>query len=321
MSKILFLNPSPLIKFGLSQGFVDNGWDVEIMLYETAFLDEYKKFQAIKSNINSTKPDLVFCEFGAGMPFQKTYDLCQRKGIPFYIWAIEDTPSVTCWADQIVTYCDGVFTTTVELISHYKELGKNAHLLMFGCNPKFHRPLLKDTKAYPYDLILIGQNYDSRYDKMKWFLKPIIDANYNLGVYGLDWWTDKKREFNIPSNFYKGGLGYEEIPTAYSTVPIGLGINCNDESETQMSMRPFEFLGSSNGLMVSFYTKAQENIFGDRLYLPKNSQETLNMVDEILSMTPEQRKEKADENREWVYANHNYEDRANIVIDVFNGRV
>ena len=153
---------------------------------------------------------------------------------------------------------------------------------------------------------------------MQWFLQPLLEKDYNLAVFGNDWWIDSNREFNIYKykDKYKDYIGYENLPLLYSSVPVALGVNCSDSSMSQVSMRPFEYGGMAyNSCLVSFYTKAQERWFGDLIYLPKNTQETIDMINEVLNMTDEQRIEKSNKLREFCYKYHNYKDRAKIVID------
>ncbi|MNC37177.1 hypothetical protein D3C75_857330 [compost metagenome] len=72
-------------------------------------------------------------------------------------------------------------------------------------------------------------------------------------------------------------------------------------------------------LLVSPYTKAQEFLFNDHIYLPKTTQEMIDMVDEILLMTDKQRRTKAKKAQNYVYKYHNYDIRAKQVIDAYLG--
>lgn len=323
MSKnILFLNYVPLIKYGVMWGFQQNGWNTYLMEGSDFVLgkDTQTQINGINKYVEMYDIDIIFWDFGVGAEFKEIYKYCKNKGVGFLIWGIEDTLEHPEWMEQTINYCDYYFTTTEELIPVAKQkYGKNIELLLFGVNSDFHKPSLPYPEKYPYQICLVGNNYSSREDKMKWFLNPLIDANYNIAVWGADWWIDAKRNFNLSKtpDVYKGYFGYEQLGELYSTVPIALGVNCSDSSMSQISMRPFEFGGwSYNSCLLSFYTKAQERWFSDLIYLPKNKDEVLSMTSEILTMTDEQRIEKSNKLRDHVYKHHNYIDRVKDILPV-----
>jgi hypothetical protein len=94
-----------------------------------------------------------------------------------------------------------------------------------------------------------------------------------------------------------------------------LGLNCDDTSISQFSMRPMETLSSSfDSVYLAHYTKAQENVFGNLIYQAKNKEETLLMTKEILAMSDLQRQQIAEKARNFVYEHHNYKLRAEQII-------
>lgn len=321
---ILFLNATELIIKGIRWGFEKNDWNTYV-IHPHQYFEEEKidkntaHIRAIEKVVNQNKIDVIFVEFGVGWNWQQLYNYCNNKGIQFVIWGIEDVLSYPDWMNQTINCCHKYFTTVEEFIQPAKiRYNKDIKLLQFGVNPEFHKPQNPNKKDYPYDIVLLANNYGSREDKMQWFLKPLLNNKYDVAVYGNHWWVDKSRNFNLSEypNVYKGYFDYNLLPIMYSTVPVALGVNCSDLSISQQSMRGFEYAGCAhNSCLVSFYTKSQERYFGDMIYLPKNSQETIDMTNEILNMTDEQRIEKSNILREFVYKNHNYIDRAKIVID------
>jgi spore maturation protein CgeB len=318
---ILFLSYPPLIANGLLWGFQQNGWNTYLMEGQDYVLGQSvdKQIPVISRYIDTYKIDVVFCEFRLGVEWQATYELCNKKGISFCCWGIEDTLEHFEWMHSTLPYCHYYFTTCEEFIPVIKkQYNRDADLLIFGVNPEFHKLTVPNKEKYPYDICLVANNYNSRSKEMKWFLEPLLKNNYNVAVYGNEWWIDNNYNFNLCkyNDKYKGLMLYHDIPELYSTIPVVLGVNCSSSSFSQLSMRPFEFGGMGyNSCMVSFYTKAQERWFGDLLYLPKNTQETFDMIKEVLEMTDEQRIEKSNVLREFVYTNHSYKDRAKIVID------
>lgn len=316
---VLFLNPVPLIKYGIALGFAENGCKVYILDKEDSIIGADADYQASKVGefIDNHKIDIVFWDFGAGFYYKEIYQVCKEKGTAFYVWSIEDIPSYPDFGLSLIPYCDCIFTTCEELLPSYRSKGRSAELLLFGVS-SFHTPKRKSKKKYPYDILLVSNNYSSRHKESDWFIKPLL--NENIGIYGNSWWIDNSLDFNLCGHekTYKGYLPYEELPVAYNTVPVVLGVNCNGESRTQTSMRMYEFLAcTNNSLMVSFYTKAQKNIFGNRIYLPHSEDETKAAIKEILDMPVRERKKRAIDNRKWVVKNHNYKDRAKIVLKQF----
>jgi len=315
--RILFTNNAPLIKFGLSSGFRNLGHDVFIMDKEYQLWDKNKElqFKIFKEVIEIFRPDLVFSECFAEFS-ELIFEYTNKMGIPHFYWAIEDTPNDHWIGDYWSDYTDYIFTTTAECLPNYWKKGKNAELLLFGCNPNFHK---KIDVNIDNDIVLVANNYDRRSKQVSDFLIPLLQNNYNVRVYGNNWWIDGSRKIDIREycDCYHGLLSYEKLPLVYSSSKIALGFNLDDCSYTQTSMRMYEVLGSGGALLVSCYTKAQEFLFHDYIYLPKNTDELFDMVNEILSMTDEQRKEKAKQAQEFVYKHHNYTLRAKQVLAMY----
>ncbi|NPV54134.1 MAG: glycosyltransferase family 1 protein [Firmicutes bacterium] len=118
-------------------------------------------------------------------------------------------------------------------------------------------------------------------------------------------------------DIYGGILPYEELPCVYSSAKIILGMNCDDTSATQTSMRPYEALACGGGLFLAHYTKAQENLFGDLIFQAKNKEETLELMEMILHMDSEERQEIARKAQKEVYEKHNYAARAQQIVEVY----
>lgn len=323
--KILFTNNSPLIKYGIKWGFDQLGHKTFVMDGEFQLWGNDKETQnkfLIKA-IEHFKPDIVFSECFAGFS-EGLFHITKQKSIPHLYWAIEDvwTPShpnkgETNWiGDYWSDYADIVFTTTIERLDYYKEKGKKSDVLLFGCNPDFHK-LVPSEERFISDISLVGTNYSSRYDKTREFVLPLVKNNYDVKVYGNEWWILPDMSVNLIGyeHVYQGALPYEWMPIVYSSSKVILGMNCNDGSQTQTSMRPYEALGCGHGILVAHYTPAMELLFGGFCYLPKNTQEIFDMVNEVLSMSDEQREFFALKAQQFVYENHNYILRAQQVLE------
>lgn len=321
--KILFTNNSNLIKYGLYWAFEKLGYEVKMMDLENQIWDKSATEQQIlfEKVVNEFKPNLVFSEGFAGFDIKGLFGITKKYGIPHMFWSIED-PIENCWIGKSYSpYADYTFTTANECVDLYKNNGKGCEVLLFASNPDFHKHV-NHKKEYIYDIVLVASNYSNRYEETKWFVMPLVEKGYNIKIWGI-WWDDFKRPVSLKDymHVYGGVLMYEELPHAYSSSKIILGMNCDDNSDSQTSMRPYEALGSCGGLLISHYTKAMKNIFGDYVYLPKNTQETFDMVNEVLNMSEKQRIEKAINAQDFVYKNHNYILRAEQIINIYRNKL
>lgn len=311
--KILFTNDAPLIKYGLAAGFEQTGHQVHIMQGETGRLwgiPPEEQSSRLSQAMETFRPDGVFTE---GHPQVEPEVICQiaRKfGVPHLYWAIEDP---VCTPLTLATYgprADLIFTTTVECLPAYKKLGKKAQLLLFGCNPQFHR-FWGISEAYRHDLVLVASNYSSRYQEAQWFVLPLVEKGYDLKIWGI-WWDDAARPVHLGNHpeVYGGILPYELLPTVYSSAKIVLGMNCDDSSKTQTSMRPYEALACGGGLYLGHYTKAQEYLFKPDIFQVRDTPSTLETVEKLLAMPEATRKALAQKAQVNVYRHHSYALRA-----------
>jgi spore maturation protein CgeB len=315
--KVLFTNAAPLIKFGLAEGFSQLSHQVKIMLSEEERLwgqsinDQKKR---LRRAIEKFKPDFIFTEGHPGFDAKSICETALHFKIPHLYWAIEDPVCTDLTIKSYIPYVDYVFTTTIEKLPIYKALGKKAELLLFGCNPEFHR-YTGPTEKYSYDLVLVASNYSSRYEEIKWFLLPLVEKGYHMKVWGI-WWDDPDRPVNLLNypDSYGGVLPYEELPSVYSSSKIILGVNCDDTSITQTSMRPYEALACGGGLYLGHYTQAQENIFKDYIFQAHDMEETVAKVNMILDLKEEERHLLAQKAQKMVYEEHSYHNRARQII-------
>ncbi|QWU14441.1 Spore maturation protein CgeB [Paenibacillus sophorae] len=316
--KILFTNNAPLIKHGIAQGFKNLGYDIFIMDKNYQLWDKSKERQVeiFKRAVEEFHPSIVFSECFANFA-EGIFEHTKEKGIFHVFFSIEDTPYDHWIGDYWSDYADHIFTTTAECLPNYWNKGRQAELMLFGCNPSFHKSVKTDITK---DIVLVANNYERRFQQTKDYIIPLVEQNYNIEIYGNEWWTDSSKEVNLcNSNAYKGYMAYENLPLLYSSSKIALGQNLDGNSVTQSSMRMAEVMGIGGALLVSPYTKSQEFLFNDHIYLPKTGQEMIDMVDEILSMTDKQRQLKAKKAQKYVYKYHNYDIRAKQVIDAYYG--
>lgn len=319
MLKVLFTNSSQLIVRGLKSGFDNFGCETFVMdgLYRLWDKEKQEQLSLFKKAIEEFKPDLVFSECFANFA-EELFIHTRSLGIPHFYWAIEDTPFDHWIGDYWSDFADYVFTTTSECLPNYWNKGKKAELLLFGCNKNFHKLVRAPLQR---DIVLIANNYERRSDQTKRFIIPLIEQGYDISVFGNEWWLDKSRGVNLLNypSAYKGYGAYEDLPLLYSTSKVIIGQNLDDKSITQTSMRPYEALAIGGGLLVSPYTPAQEFLFRDHVLLPRNTDEMIQMVDEVLKMKDSDREYKAKKAQEYVYKYHNYDLRAEQVLKVYYG--
>ncbi|HYH03386.1 MAG TPA: glycosyltransferase [Bacillota bacterium] len=317
--RVLFTNDAPLIKYGLAAGFQQIACDVKIMsgpdqLWGQTATEQEQRLTRV---IGDFKPDFIFTEGHPRIEPQVVEEVAKRLSVPHLYWAIEDP---VCTDLTLMTYAQGadfIFTTTVECISRYTTLRKKAEVLLFGCNPQFHRNT-GIREEYRHDLVLVASNYSSRYTEAQWLVMPLVEAGFDIKIWGI-WWDDSARPVNLLRypQVYGGILPYEELPAVYSSAKIILGMNCDDTSQTQTSMRPYEVLGCGGGVYLGHYTKAQERIFKDTIFQARNTTETIAKVSRILRMAASERREWARRGQQLVYEQHTYKQRALQILKAF----
>lgn len=318
---ILLTNEAPLIIYGIKSGFDNLGHNTFVMSGENRLWGKSKEIQIeiFKNYIDNNHIDLIFSECFSDFS-EEIFKYSKLKNIPHFFWSIEDTPNVHWIGDYWSKFADHVFTTTAECLMNYWNNGIGADLLPFGVNKDYHKPY-SSYSQYTNDIVLVGQNYDRREDKSIQYYYPIIKQGYDFKIYGNDMWIDEKRKCNLNWTIetYKGMIAYEDLGKLYASSKVILGAQCDDQSYTQLSMRNFEVLGwaGNSAIMISPYSKAQEFLFGEHIYLPKTPKQMIDMIDEVLSMSDKQRIKKAKEAQNFVYKYHNYDIRAKKVLDVY----
>ena len=315
--RILCLNNSSLVKYGLAEGFVELKQEVMVM----GLWQYNNQVEILYRVIEEWKPQIVFFEGFPGFNYSLVPAIKKDFGhlLKIFYWAIED-PINTSQSDRLfISYVDYVFTTCKELIPHYRELGKPCDVLLFGCLPTFHRKW--HTKPeYITDIVLVACNYDKRFEKtFNILLNPILEKGYKIHVWG-NYWDDPNRKYNLLKypEVIKGRLAYEELPSCYSSAKIVLGVNQIWDSETQTSMRPYEVMGCG-AFYLGYYTFAQEKLFvkGKHMEWSNSPEETIQLVEYYLK-NDEARQNIARWGQEEVYQHHTYIHRAiQILADYF----
>ena len=309
--KILFVNPAPIIKYGIGRAFAEEGHEVYyVFLAREKSLDPF---------LNRIKPHYVFTEGGEGL-FNKLFPLLEHRRIPHIYWAIEDPVDFFRLSLPYAKKSAHVFTPCIESIQNYQNQGLRAHLLMFACLPSYHRQVAYE-KQYDHDIVFVGNNYSRHLPRLQGLdsiIRPLMQGKYDLKIYGNEWWLDPESYLNINENHYRGYLPNEKLSALCSSSKIILGLHSVNTSQTMMSMRTFEVLGSK-GFYLTQWTPAIEYFFQNHYHLvwSKSAEETVDIV-EFYLRNPEEREKIAAQGQKEVYQNHTYRERIKMILGVLN---
>lgn len=307
--KILFTNPSPMIKYGMQKGFEKNGW-------ETARIEiAEQNVDGLSKKIESFRPDYLFTEGGVGM--QKfIFPVLQKYGIPHIYWAVEDPVGNGKMAMEWASHSIISLTPDIEMLENYKANGHKAICIPFATDPDYYHKYPEDKHFASLDAVHIGNNYDVFPDRRKaygYIIQPFIDLGKAIEVYGSDW-RHPKHKFNLPAKYDKGYIAHERSVVAYSSAKISLGVHSITKSRTMQSMRTFEILGC-RGFFLTQSTPAIREMFKNHVHLVWSSSydETVELMNYYLNH--EDKREKIAENgQKFVYEHHNYASRAAEII-------
>ena len=311
--KILFIHECVTIVYSLKPGLKKLGHKAKIFDMRKFSLKDQK--DKLCSYIETYKPDYIFVHGDPpGLNWNALWEVRSSYSIPVIYWAVEDPLYHKQLSRGIAQNSDYVFTTSEELIGEYKHMGKKSQLLLFSCNPEFHktRPASRTLK---HDIVLVGSNYKERTKATEKLLQPLIDNKYNLMVWGNSWWIDGSMPYKIEEKYYGGFLPYCMLPWVYSSAKIVLGVHLDDTSTTQTSMRTFEALGCGT-LYLTQYTKSHENLFKKGIHLEwTDSEEDLLRLVKYYLTNDKARKIVGQEGQRHVYDNHTCYHRANEIVE------
>ncbi len=303
--KILFVNSAPLITRGIGPAFADLGHQVK---YINIDLDE----SSLSLAIDTFKPDLVFNDGGINR-MEKLFPLLNDRRLPHIYWAIED-PSAYPLSLPYALKSALVLTPCRESLQQYARWGIKAQEMMFACHPRFHYSAPVDPD-YAHEVVFIGNYYDYHDDRregMDNILKPAL-ANFNLKIYGNQWWLNPGVELNLAPGQFRGYLANEMLPVVCASAQIILGVHSIANSETMMSMRTFEILGSA-GFYLTQWTRSIEQLFKNHYHLvwSRSPEETIDLIKYYLPR-PELRRKIAQEGQREVYEKHTYHIRLKAI--------
>ncbi|SHG98929.1 Spore maturation protein CgeB [Thermosyntropha lipolytica DSM 11003] len=299
------------LNFGLFAAMGKMGYTVCILPLAKYAEDEQKDI--LSYWLKQFKPHLVFTPGWSINLFaiEVFLDVVKSHEVPHLYWATEDPLFFEEVSLLFAPHCDYVFTLAEECNLWYAQRGIPSSTLTFACNPDIFKPL-PPRKGYSYDLVLAANNYywfaegkKFRRQAIDIILKPLVDGNYNLKVWGGDW-TNPQSDYIIPEHMYGGYIDYRETPYLYSSAKIVLGLQSVNNSLTQTSCRTYEIMGTGAFHLTPF-TPAYANFFRnfEHVVWSTSPEETLEIVDYYLQHE-EERKKIAKKAREEILARHTY---------------
>lgn len=308
--KIISIGTSPLMSKGILSGFESNGFEVGTFPFKPWYTFSFDEgVHELTSCFNNISFDILL--FGGYAPsyFIVLKDLLKKYNKKFIYWAIEDPVGFDNTL-EIAKLADYVFTTSIECIPKYKKYNIDAHLLTFACNPNYHKSGFYK-KEYDIDITMAASYYSwkTRLKGYDIILDAAKDSNYNLKVWGSGWNSKSGMDRLGDTSLYGGYFPNGELPNLCASSKIILGIQCDDSSITQTSMRPYEVLGCC-GFHLTQWTKATDSIFKDGIHLvtAKTKEDALDKINYYINHDKERLK-IALAGQDFVYKYHTYEIR------------
>jgi len=236
--------------------------------------------------IETFKPD-YFLYLGTWLPeYADMVIRAKLHGIGLIWFASEDPCAYQDTLNDCAFRADIILSTAIECVEKYRHAGKTAALMTFGCNPEYHRPGTPRT-AYQYDWAAPCSYYAGHACRRRGFdtvIRPCVDSPYSGFVSGNHWMTPGAEQYFTTRDVRRAWIPCAEMPDIYASVKVNIGLQCDDSSRTQTSMRPFEVL-SCGGFLLSQWTPAMDALFEDRVHLllSRSADETRAILDYYLS--------------------------------------
>lgn len=310
--KFSAFNAVPLMVHGLLPGIAKAGHETSYFdIPEGGWLDKPDEFyyETMERYFDIHKPDYVIFEgYHPVVPYA-IRESCNKHGVGMIYWAIED-PVMPHFTIAFSKIADLSFTTTEEMIPLYQKEGITARLLTFACNPDYHF-YGKYRPEYDIDIALQASYYmqDSRQRGYDIILDSSLDSGHSMKVWGA-YWDVRGQERLRDMNLFHGYFPNHDLPDLCASAKIILGVQCDDTSVTQTSMRPYEVLGC-RGFHLTQWTKATENIFGasgKHLVTARTKEDALDKIRFYVDR-PEERARVAESGQQFVYSEHTYQVR------------
>lgn len=307
----------PLHEYGIIWGFRQAG--CEVLILDGSPVTR----RMLTAAVEDFRPDLLFSYgwwHGRLLPEDLGW-VCSRYHLPHVYWASDDPTHHHTTSLPMARIACLIPTTTEELCSAYRIMGKKTFYLQFACNPEIHRRL-RLPGSDRFDVVLIATNY-SRYDPAgttyrthcaRIMLDQTCKSAYALRVFG-DGWDDIRSPLHLPNAKIGWTVPYEKQASIYAAARIVLGMQTECHWSTQTSCRVFEVLGCGAFLLAPS-TRSINRLFepGTHLQITHSPAETDFMIRYYLEH-PAERERIAAAGQLEVYRKHSYRQRARDLLD------
>jgi spore maturation protein CgeB len=229
-------------------------------------------------------------------------------------WNLED-PNHFGLFNHLAAPADIIFTSASELVPTYTAFfNKPTFALPWACCPKMHYPNSADPdfKHRRFDVVFVGNRYPTGMDRLygeQSVLVPAIqwckENNKKIGVFGYgnltphswrffpDVWVDsdenepydrldidcvnRNPDYHGPYQYHTSAFVAREM---YNDSIVALCMNEQLDSPTMTSMRTYEACACGNPI-ISHWSLATENIFGEFVQMASTPEETREALDYI----------------------------------------
>jgi spore maturation protein CgeB len=249
-------------------------------------------------------------------PLAELVRWCRDNEIPTVFWNKEDPPNFERFIDTARLF-DRVFTVDGDRIPSYQEIlgHERVGLLSFGAQPRIHNPI-RVPDGRRHDVAFAGTYFPGKHPgrrlQMETVLAPARD--FGLHIYSRIIQEQDPR-FHWPPEYaphLMGSLPYERMLAAYKAYKVFLNVNSVTDSPTMCARRVFE-LSACSTPVLSGYSRAIDEVFGDLIPVSKSADETRATLSELLGDS-EARERRAHAAMREVFAKHTYGRRVDQIL-------
>lgn len=243
-----------------------------------------------REQMESERPDIFFCE-SAWQGIDKSWEgqiyrnyefrydnrwvlkdilkYCKQAEIKTIFWNKEDTPQ---FYDKPYSFIetamlfDHIFTTAIECIPKYRELGHNSvHLMMFGYSPEIFN--VKKPRPHNNTAVFLGSwynNFTDRCEDMEKIFDNLIQNGFDLKIYDR-LYGNNQEDRQYPQKYKKyifPSVPYEKTADIMNDADYIININTVKNSKTMFARRVFEAMACGR-IVISNYSIGMEEIFGN----------------------------------------------------------
>ena len=285
------------------------------------FLDNvgiYKINREFSRLVENVKPDMLFMLHGFTIHEHVLKDLKERFKFISVNWLCDYPTKEYELACRYAPLFDHFFVSGTDALKRLRLSGhKNVNLLMFACEPRYHKPVelsQEEREKYASDICFIGSMYPGRLR----MLEKVSD--FDIAIWGPRW-DDIPHNSPLRSLVRGGSLDMEEWVKAYAATKIVLN-NISSFApyvDNMMNTRTFEILACRKFQLVD--TRDDVLMYftsGSELVCYSSIEELRHLFVYYLDRTDEAMN-IADKGYRKALQFHTYDHRVREIIDVVGG--